>query len=148
RIRFIGGALDAAVAPTSGHFVIPLGTDGVMFIRPGSGENDPVTISRSKTSNLNYCRAAALSAPQRDDIIVCAGRRGGLGFADYRDGIRGHMLHTVTFPDLDLVDVCSMAVPEKPLAVLAAANDGTLVFFDNILTEKTPLTVRFKKVTG
>lgn len=147
RVTFFGGGLDVAVAPTSGHFVIPLGPDGIMFVKPGTGEQDAVTVSKADKSGLNFCRAVALQV-RGADVIVGAGRRGGIGYADYRDGINGHKLHIVNFPDLDFVDVCSLATAEKPMAVAAAAKDGALVFFDNILTDKAPQTIRFKGVKG
>jgi hypothetical protein len=148
RITFHGGGHDVAIAPTSGHFVIPLGPGGLMFLRPGTSDKDPVTISKPDESSLNFCRAIALPGHGGSDVIVCAGRRGGLGYADYGDGIFGHVMHTVTFPGLDIVDVCSLAAPEKPRAVVAAAKDASLAFFDDILTDKTPRTIRFKKVLG
>ncbi len=119
-----------------------------MFVKPGIGENDPVIISKSEKSGLNFCRALALPGERGNDVVVCAGRRGGIGYTEYREGIRGHTLHTATFNDLDLVDVCSVATPEKPLAVVAAAKDGSMVLFDNILTDKAPKTLKFKGVKG
>jgi hypothetical protein len=147
-VTFCGGGRDVAVAPVSGHFVIPLGPDGIMFVQPGIGEKDPVTISKSENSQLNFSRVLALQGERGNDVIVCAGRRGGLGYSNYREGIRGHALHTVTFNGLDFVDVCSVATPDKPLAVVAAAKDGGLVFFDDILTDKAPKTLKYKGVSG
>src|SRR5205807_10647058 len=111
-----GGAPEVVVAP-SGHFVIPLGRAGVMFVKPGMKEDDPVTISNSEKHGLNFCRIVALAGENGDDLIVCAGRRGGIGFTSFRKGIRGHVLHTVKFGDLDIVDVCSMGASDQPLAI-------------------------------
>lgn len=147
-VTLLGGGRDVVVAPISGHFVIPLGADGVMFVKPGIGENDPVTISKSEKSDLNFYRVLALPGMQGTDVVVCAGRRGGLGYTDYREGIRGHMLHTVSFSNMDFVDVCSVATPEKPWAVVAAAKDGSLVFFDDIVNDKTPKTIKFRGIHG
>jgi hypothetical protein len=119
-----------------------------MYVKPGIGEKDPVTIGRSEKSDLNFCRVLALPGEGGNDVVVCAGRRGGLGFANYREGIRGHTLHSVAFRDLDLVDVCSVATAEKPLAVVAAAKDGSLVFFDDILTDKSPKIIKFNGIKG
>lgn len=148
RVTFAGGGRDVTVAPTSGHFLVPLGPDGIMFLRPGTGENDPVLISRPEKSDLNFCRAIVLPREQAIDLVVCAGRRGGLGYAEYGEGTRGHTLHTVAFSDLDFVDICSIATHEKPLAVVAGARDGSLVFFEDILTDKAPKTIKFKGVKG
>jgi hypothetical protein len=57
-------------------------------------------------------------------------------------------LHTVQFHELDLVDVCSIAGPEKLRAVAAAGRDGSLVLFQDILTDRNPLTFKFSGVQG
>jgi hypothetical protein len=147
-VTFSCGGRDVIVAPISGYFLVPLGPDGIMFVKPGTDEKDPLTISRPKENGLNVCRVLALAANQATDVIVCAGRRGGLGYAEFREGIRGHTMHTVAFNGMDLVDVCSVATLEKPLAVVATAKDCSLVFFDNILTDKMPKTIKFNGIKG
>jgi hypothetical protein len=142
-----GGAPDVIVAP-SGHFVVPLGPSGIMFVKPGMKEDDPVTVSNSSKLGMNFCRVAALKGENENDLIVCAGRRGGIGFTDFREGIRGHILQTVVFDELDIVDVCSMGTAEHPLAVAATGRDGSLVLFRDIRTDKKPLTLKLKSVTG
>jgi hypothetical protein len=142
-----GGALDVVVAP-SGYFVIPLGPAGVMFVKPGMREDDPVTISNSEKHGLNFSRVIALEGETESDLIICAGRRGGLGYADFREGVRGQLLHTVKFDELDIVDVCSMGSSEQPRAIAAAGRDGSLVLFHDIRSDKKPLTLKFKGVSG
>jgi hypothetical protein len=89
-----------------------------------------------------------LKGEKETDLIVSAGRRGGVGITDFQEGIRGHVLHTVRFNDLDFVDLCSIATPDKQRAVAVAARDGSLVLFRDILTDKNPLTIKFKGVKG
>ena len=139
-----GGGLDVVVAPRSGYFVVPIGPAGIMFVKPGITDKEPLLVSRSDKISLNYSSLLALPGPAEDDLIVAAGRRGGLGFVQFKEGTRGHNLNSVKFHDLDLVDVCSMG----GLAVAAAAKDGSLVLFNDILTERNPQTVKFKGVQG
>jgi hypothetical protein len=137
-------ALDVVVAPQSGQFVIPLGPAGIMVVKPGITDKDPVIISRSNKINLTFSRLLALPGPAGTDLIVCAGRRGGLGFTEFREGMRGHTLISVKLENLDLVDLCSMG----GLTVAATAKDGSLVLFRDILTDRNPQTVKFKGVEG
>jgi len=139
-----GGGLDVVVAPRSGYFVVPIGPAGIMFVKPGITDKEPVIVSRSDKISLNYSRVLALPGPAEDDLVVSAGRRGGLGFADFKERMRGHTLNSVKFHNLDLVDVCSMG----GFAVAAAAKDGSLVFLSDFLTERSPHTVKFKGVQG
>ena len=142
-----GGALDVVAAP-SGYFVLPLGRSGVMFIKPGMKEDEPVTIGKSGSAGLNFCRVIALNGDNGKDLIVGAGRRGGVSFADFQEGMRGQILHTVAFPELDFVDVCSIGTPEHSKAVAAAGRDGSLVLFRDIKTDKKPLALKFRGVAG
>lgn len=144
RVVIDGGGLDVVVAPSSGYFVVPIGPAGIMFVKPGTTDKEPVIVSRSDKISLNYSRVLALPGPAGDDLIVSAGRRGGLGFADFKEWMGGHTLNSVKFPNLDLVDVCSMG----GFAVAAAAKDGSLVFFSDILTVRNPQAVKFKGVQG
>ena len=146
-VAISGGAPDVVVAP-SGNFVIPLGQAGVMFLKPGMSVDDRVTIRNAEKHDLNFCRVVALEGEKDNDMIVFAGRRGGFGFSDFQNGVRGQILHSVNFEELDVVDVCSMAIPNQPLAIAAAARDGSLLLFRDIRTDKEPLSLKFADVKG
>jgi hypothetical protein len=141
------GAPDVVAAP-SGYFVIPLGRGGVAFLKPGQRAQEPVAVSNAPDSRLNFCRVVALPVEKENDLIVCAGRRGGLGFCDFQKGARGHVLHAVSFDELDIVDVCSMGTREHPLAIAAVSRDGSLVFFHDIRIGKNPFILKFNGVKG
>jgi hypothetical protein len=142
-----GGAPDVIAAP-SGHFLIPLGRTGIMFAKPGMTEKDPVTISNAEKHGMNFCRVLAFNGDEEGDLIVAAGRRGGVGFTRFKEGMRGHLLNTVKFDMLDIVDICSIATAEHPRAVAAAGRDGSLVLFRDMVTDKKPLTFKFRRITG
>jgi hypothetical protein len=144
QVVIAGGGLDVVVAPRSGYFVVSIGPAGIMFVKPGITDKEPLLVSRSDKISLNYSRLLALPDPAGDDLIVSAGRRGGLGFVHFKEGTRRPNLNSVKFHDLDLVDVCSMG----GLAVAAVAKDGSLVLFNDILTDRNPQTVKFKGVQG
>jgi hypothetical protein len=142
-----GGALDVIAAP-SGHFLIPLGRTGIMFAKPGMTDKDPVAISNAEKLEMNFCRVLAFNGDDEGDLVVAAGRRGGVGFIRFKEGMRGHLLNTVKFNNLDIVDICSIATTEHGRAVAAAGRDGSLVLFRDIVTDKKPLTFKFGGITG
>jgi hypothetical protein len=144
---FSGGAFGVAVAP-SGHFVVPLGRLGIMYVKPGSLPEATVPISSTEEAGLNAYRILPLPDENGSDLIFCAGRRGGLGITNIREGVANHTLSTLRLGDLDVVDVCLLGAVENRLAVAAAATDGTIIFFQDILHDRTPRTIKFRSVKG
>src|SRR5207249_1396785 len=118
------------------------------FVKPGATEINPIGVSNSDKQTLNFCRVLALPGEKGTDLIVCAGRRGGIGFTPFQEGTRNLTLNTIKFDALDMVDVCSIGTPDKPLAVAAVGRDGSLVLFRDIVNDKKPQTVKFNGVKG
>jgi hypothetical protein len=127
---------------------MPLGPAGMMFVKPGTKDDDPVIVANSGKHGLNVCRVVALPGERESDLIVCAGRRGGIAFVEFREGVHGLLLHTVRFDALDIVDVCSLGNQEHPQAFVAASRDGSLVLFRDIKTNAKPIALKFKRVKG
>ncbi len=146
-VVFPGGAHGVVTAP-SGYFVAALGHSGILFVKPGSGAEDPITISNADKEGLSFYRVIALAGEQGEDLIVCAGRRGGIGVSSFRPDWEEHKLSNVTFDDLDIVDVCPIGSEQHPLAVAALANDGTIVLIRDVLHDRKPETRRFRVVEG
>jgi len=119
-----------------------------MFAKPGMKETDPVAICNGEKYGLNFCRVLALKGEDESDLIVSAGRRGGIGFTRFQEGIRRQIMHAVKFNDLDIVDICSIATPNEQRAVAAAGRDGSLVLFRDILNDQKPRTFKFGGVKG
>jgi hypothetical protein len=141
-----GGASDVAVAP-SGHFVIPLGRAGLMVVNPGLALGIPVLLGNPEHQGPNFSQVVTFAGQGGTDLIVCAGRRG-VGFTTFREGSSSYALNTVRFRNLDIVAVCSIGVPQQPLALVAASRDGSLIFFRDIVHDKNPQTLKFKGVSG
>ncbi len=142
-----GGALDVVATPT-GHFVIPRGRAGIMFVKPIKDKDQPVIVFDTEKHGFGVCRLIALSDANGGNLIACALRRRGIGFASFQEHIAGSLLHTIEFPGLDIVDICSMGTPENPHAVVAAARNGSLVLFRDVKNDKTPLPFKFSSVNG
>jgi hypothetical protein len=142
-----GGAHGVTVAP-SGHFVLPLGRGGIMFIKPSTGSHDPVAVTTAREVSANIYATIALGCADGTDLIVCATRSGGVGFTSFAPAVMRQKLWTARFPGLDVVDVCSMATEAFPRAVAAVGRDGSLILFNDILTDRHPQTLKFRSVTG
>jgi hypothetical protein len=147
-VIFIAGGGQDVVAAPSGQFVIPLGKTGIMLAKPGMTDKDPVTISNANGHGMNFSRIVVLKGGDQTELIVAAGRRGGVGFTSYKEGIQRQVLTTVKFNELDIVDVCSIRLGTNDRAVAAAGRDGSLVLFKDILADKNPVTFKFQRITG
>ncbi len=141
------GAHGVAAAP-SGLFVVPLRRSGVMYLKPGARPEDPVMIAPTEKAGLNLYRVLPLPGDNGNDLIVCAGRRGGVGVIRFGEDLKTHSLSTLRFDDLDVVDVCALAGTENPRAVAAVGRDGTVILFQDILHQNTPKLMRFRGVGG
>jgi hypothetical protein len=142
-----GGAFGVEAAP-SGHFVFPMGPQGLMFVRAGAEPETPVMISSANNETLNLQRVLALPDGNGSDLIICAGRRGGVGVMRFREECDKHPMTTIRFKDLDIVDVCQLQRGGSGLAVAAAARDGTVILIRDILNDRMPKTIKFHNVTG
>ena len=93
-------------------------------------------VGSTEQAGLNVCRVLPLRGEQGTDLIVCAGRTGGVGVTPFREGVGSYSLRTLRFDRLDVVDVCLLNAQESSLAVVAAGRDGTLIFFRDISQQR------------
>lgn len=141
------GSHGVSVAP-SGRFVIPLGHTGITFVSPSAGSEDRILITTTDKEGFSFYRLVALSGRNGDDLIVCAGRRGGIGISEFRDDLGCFGLNTVSFAGLDAVDVCSIATPTFPRAVAGLSRDGAVILIRDVLSDNVPMGIRFDSVIG
>lgn len=141
------GAHGVTVAP-SGSFVIPLGHAGMIFVEPGSVSQAPRMAVTTDEAGFSFYRALALRGDKGQDVIACAGRRGGLGVLQVRSGEETRQLSIQEFEGLDIVDVCGLTCAEAPMAVAAIATDGTIVFVRDLLGDAPHQNLRFETVKG
>jgi hypothetical protein len=119
-----------------------------MKVRVGPEEEQPVTISRARRQVFDYYKAVSLFSYGQPEVLACAARQGGvLGTEFVPEGDQGQ-INSITFPGLDVVDVCSLGTGVLPPAVAAVARNGTLVLLRDVLREPSPLVMRFEDITG
>ena len=136
------------IATAEGYFVAPLGRTGLMKVRAGREEEQPVTVSRTTRQTFDYYKVVSLHSYGHPEVLACAARFGGVvGTELVQEDGRGQM-SSITFPGLDVVDVCSLGTGVIPRAVAAVGRNGTLVLLRDVLHDRSPVTMRFEEVPG
>jgi hypothetical protein len=136
------------VATAEGFFVAPLGRTGLMKARAGREEEQPVTVSRATHQTFDYYKVISLHSYGRPEVLACAARFGGVvGTELVQENGRGQ-ISSMTFPGLDVVDVCSLGTGVIPPAVAAVSRNGTLVLLGDVLHDRSPITMRFEDIPG
>ena len=137
------------IATPTGSFVASAGLGGWMILDPGTGvKNGTVIAPHAGERQLYIYRTIAFHSPMGKEVLACATRTGGVGVATFARTDKTQTFNTASFRGLDVIDVCAIGDTPDSLALVAADRDGTLVFFRDILTDKKPQTVRFKRVSG
>jgi hypothetical protein len=143
---FPHGAHDV-ITTADGSFVAPLGRAGVMTIKPPFDEEHPVTVSGGEKEGLNFYRIVSLRSGSGQEVLACAARGAGIGATEFRWDRESQNLSTVTFDELDVVDICAIGEAGS-LAVAAIARNGALILLRDVFQDKHPLTMKFDNVTG
>jgi hypothetical protein len=141
------GAHGVIMGP-DGHFLAPLGTNGLLFFKPMTGKNLPVTISRPRKSDFYFYRVISLTGASGQHVIAAATRRDGIAAMPFDSPERG--LHTLTFEALDAIDLCPLG--KSSLSVAALGKDGTIVMCRDVIEEtlkrQASVTTRFADIRG
>jgi hypothetical protein len=147
RQTFPGGA-HGVIATPSGHFVAPLGRNGLMSLKPENSGKLTITISSGTEEEYsNLYRVICLPSGGRE-VLACAMRRGGIGVTELGGDDTKHSMNTITFDGLDVVDVCAIGQDNDSLAVAALGKNGTLVLFRDVVNDKSPITMKYDHIKG
>jgi hypothetical protein len=141
------GAHDLAVT-TSGFFVAALGRLGLLFAEADIRKDNFTITNPGAEGELSVYSVLTLPGDAQHDLVVCAGRTGGILYCQWRASQATTNMRTMSFADLDVVDVCSIGTIEHPRAVAALAKNGALLLSKDILADEKPGTVKFDNVTG
>jgi hypothetical protein len=150
-IGFVTGAPRGAhgiLAAPRGRFLSPLGPDGILCIDAEQGPQARPWIDQARQAVLYYYKIIYSGHSAGKEILACAGRTDGLLRISFdKDQPQGRIVG-FTSPDLDLIDVCSLASPEWPFAVAGLSLDRSLIFVRNILDDREPQRLRFEDIRG
>jgi hypothetical protein len=152
-----GGKVRGVVVPhgahgvgvlSSGGFLAPLGRTGIMFAKPGAGPANSVMVSSGTKEGMYFYRVIGLRGSDGGDLVVCAGRAGGIGIMPFRWGEDSQQLATFTFDQLDVVDVCPIGSGSDSRAVAAVGRDGTIILIRDAARDRSPVTYKFERLVG
>jgi hypothetical protein len=143
--EFHGGAHGILALP-SGGFAAPLGTDGLLFLTEEKGKI-ATRVSRIEGERPNFYKAVLLSKASDDSVLACAAQDSGL-FAMTVEGSRVTAVVSHEFPGIDVVDVYSLNSKDRPRAAVALNNDGSLLFFTDVLGKMTLPPIRLGYTCG
>jgi hypothetical protein len=144
---FPHGAHGITTTP-SGYFIAALGRTGIMAVRPPFGVETPVTVHGADDAGLYAYRVISLRSEGAGEVLACAARGGGIAAGKFSGSRQTHTMTTATFEDIDVVDICPLCAGKDSLAVAALGRDGSLVLSQDVLTDKTPVTMKFQTVQG
>jgi hypothetical protein len=146
-LAFPYGAHDITITP-SGYFLAPLGQTGIMAVQPPFSPETPVTVHSADKAGLYAYRVISLRSQAGVEVLVCAGRLGGIAAGEFSGSRETHTMNTATFKGLDVVDICPLDPGADSLAVAALGRDGSLVLSQDVLQDKKPITMKFQSVKG
>lgn len=141
------GGAHGVVATAAGGFLAPLGTDGLLSVRPGPGPAPSFQISRATEKVLNFTKLALLASDRSEDHFACAARRDGMvALSVVQNEFRE--LRYVRAPGLDIVDLCAIGTPACPLAVAGLGADGSVHLSRDLGGAEMPQRFRIADLRG
>jgi hypothetical protein len=146
-VVFPYGAHGVSATP-SGYFIAPMGRLGILAQAPPFGAETEVTVQTAEKPGLYAYRVICLPSPDTGEVLACAARLAGIGAVAFFGSAQTHTLSTIAFSGLDVIDVCPLRPGERSLAVAALGRDGSLVLFQNVLTDKKPVPIKYDMVEG
>jgi hypothetical protein len=138
------GAHQVCVTP-SGYLAAALGPLGLAFINPDKQYSRGL---KSQSEKSYIYRLIALRGRTGCDRIVCAGRLSGVTQGDWHPSQQSMKMETMSIPDLDIVDICSMGSQEHPYGTAALARNGAIILSQDITQDRNPRKLQFANVTG
>ncbi len=132
----------------SGTFLAPMGTTGIMRLKPGLGPRDPVGFLSPKKEGMYFYRLIALPGRGGRDFLACATRKGGLGLAevDWDDPV--YDMAVSNTPDFDATDVCDLGGAVDSPSVGSVGYDGTIVLVRDALGRRDLRKIKFREMKG
>src|SRR5487761_1652770 len=131
----------------AGRFIAPLGCTGIIMASVTGAPVQSMAIGRIRDPDRVIDCYKVTYLDERD-LLACAVRSAGVATIQLPQASGGGQINSTTFPGLDVVDVCWMSAQSAPLALAALGRNGTLIFFRDVLHDRSPMTVKFNDVQG
>ena len=106
-----------------------------------------MTISSGPEEIYMY-RLIALRTANGEEIVACAARRNGVAAMKFKGEGQEHALQAFSSEGLDVVDLCPLKIGPSETGVAAVGKDGTIILFQDILTDRNPVAIRYPDIKG
>jgi hypothetical protein len=147
RLVFPYGA-HGVIATGDGDFVAPLGGAGLLRVSTDKAGQRRFIVSQIPQQTMNYYKVVNLHSDGQPDVIACAVRKGGIAATELVPDGEKTRIRSLTFPGLDVVDVCALGTGASPPAIAALDRAGSLILLKNALNDASPICMNFPGVNG
>ncbi len=137
------------VVAGGGHFFAPCGPAGIIVIT--AGRHTPtwnVKSAAGRATPLVVYRACVIHRDGAPAALACAARGGGVATAWLEDGTLSGPIRTVTYPSLDVIDVCALPLPGRGSCAAALSRGGELIVLELTPGGRRPYAVRLGLLRG
>ncbi len=132
----------------SGCLVATLGRSGLLFATTNVAKGELLLTGVSADEKSYAYRVLALPGTSGRDLIVCAGRSGGISFGEWSLTQAEITMRAISFAGLDVVDVCSIGNRKHPRAIAALCKDGAIVLSEDISGDQNPSLINYASLRG
>jgi hypothetical protein len=146
--RFLSQGAHGISATPSGYFIAPLGRTGILTVKAPIGDDTVPVAHTAGDASLYIYRVACLGPSGGKEVLVSAARLGGIVAGEFSGSQETHTMNTVAFKNFDAVDISPLCPGTESLALAALSRDGSLVLFQDVLTDRKPKTFKFNSVQG
>ena len=133
---------------SSGYIVAAVGRTGLVFVDTKSPKEQISAISPSSNNEMFAYSVLPLPSVGGNEVIVCAGRTSGIMFCEWRPDRPQTTMEAMTFANLDVVDVCSIATNQATRAIAGVGIDGSVILSHDVRNDKKPITMKFAAIRG
>jgi hypothetical protein len=134
------------IATKSGYFVAPLGRSGLLLVKPEAGPQQPVATC-GESLDFDFYRVISIPV-QNSELLVCALRKGGVAALPVLANGDKRPISSITFPGLDVVDVCPLGEGLNTPAAAALGKNSGLILFRDAFSDRNPVTFAFDDIRG
>ena len=136
------------VATSSGHFIAPVGHDGLMLIKPSHKSTLDYRMNAFQEPELNFYQLCEIPQYKGKDCWVAACRSRGLGLIDYLPASSEMGLQIGAFEGTDVVDVIPIGNADYPYAVASVGICGEIWLCRDIIHQEAPIMLHYQNFAG
>jgi len=145
-ITTYNGGAHVIISTTSGKFIAPLGTKGFLVLEPSPGKHQRFKINMVASRLFNFYKVACCGFVDGSDVLTFALRKD--GWATVIRGGGSGSLKIFRYPELDVVDVCSIASDQFPHSAMVLGHDRSIYLIQNVTSPSQSSILRIDDLQG